>query len=356
MIALGFLGIPLAASLAASVDQLVVLFEKLTTHVSTISFASLRIATPNYAILIALFLIIYMSWHLKEYWARWGLVASLVLLINASVWSSVSSQHSAAMEVTYLDVNQGSAALVRFGDGRSLLIDGGPINPKWDAGERVIVPCLETYGIDTLDAIIVTHDDSDHIGGLISVVGNIPIRNIYWTGSSAGSETFLRFQKILDDRHIEPTSLHAGQLIPGFEDLPIYVLHPDKATIADPVNANDASLVIQIRLDQVGFLFPGDIQSHAEIELLRYGGWLQSDVLLIPHHGSSTSSSAAFLNAVDPQIAVISVGRGNPHGHPTPEVLHRLDSLPCQIERTDDDGAVVLRTDGHRIWKYDGWR
>jgi competence protein ComEC len=356
VIAIGFLGIPQAAWLAASVDQMVTLFEKLTTHVSAFSFASLKIGTPNYVVIVALFLSIYLSWHFKNYWARWGLAASLVLLINASVWSSIASKHSAAMEVTYLDVNQGSAALIRFGDGRSLLIDGGPVNPMWDAGERVIIPCLDAYGIDTLDAVIVSHDDSDHIGGLISVMENIPLRNIYWTGSNAGSETYLRFKKILNDRNIEPKPLLAGQLLPGFEALPIYVLHPDSATVADPVDANDASLVIQIRLDQVEFLFPGDIQSHAEKELLRYGDFLQSDVLLIPHHGSSTSSSEAFLDAVDPQIAVISVGRLNPHGHPTPEVIHRLEALPCQIERTDLDGAVVLRTDGHRIWKYDGWK
>jgi len=369
VIVFGVIGIPQAAWIAESVGLLVSLFEKLTYHVSAISYSSLRIGDLNYAVVVALFLVIYFSWQYKRLWARWAVALCLVFVLNVAVWShgepnsSDKSELPAAMEITYLDVGQGSAAIVRLADGQSLLLDGGPLKPlnpaggsNWDAGERVVIPCLEEYGIDTLDAIFASHDDNDHLGGLMSVIEKYPVRCVYWSGIGGESEIFHQFREVLKKHQIEPIQITAGQLIPGFDSVSIRILHPDNTAVTYSDSSNDVSLVLQIQLGQVKFLFPGDVESHTENLLLRYGELLKSDVLLISHHGSASSNSEAFLETVNPHVAVISVGLRNMYNHPSPVTLSRLQALDCQIERTDLSGAVVLRTDGQRVWKYDGWR
>ena len=246
--------------------------------------------------------------------------------------------------------------MVRFSDGRTILIDAGPSRENWDYGEKVILPCLKSYNVDTLDAVIITHDDNDHLGGAVAVIDSIPIRAIYGNGRKGNSDTYLRYDRALREHRMIPQVLRAGQPLPGFEDIPIWILHPDTSFLKDHINDNDASIVLQIRVGQVAFLLPGDIESSAENHILRYQNTLGSDVLLVPHHGSASSSGMSFLKAVMPKIAVISSGKNNPHGHPSPQVLQRLEAIHCQVERTDLNGAVVLRTDGHHVWKYEGWR
>jgi len=369
VVVLGAVGIPQTAWIAEFVALLVSLFEKLTYYVSAISYSSVKIGGLNYLVIVALFLVIYLSWQCRRLWARWAVAVCLVFVLNVAVWSHGESESfdksdlPIAMEVTYLDVGQGSAAIIRLAGGRSLLLDGGPLKPvfpaggsEWDAGEHAVIPCLQEYGIDTLDAVIVSHDDGDHLGGLLSVIEKIAVRRVYWSGIGGGSEIFHRFEEVLEKHHIAPIQITAGQLIPDFGSVSIRVLHPDSAASAYSDASNDVSLVLQIQLGQVKFLFPGDVESQTENSLLRYSDLLKSDVLLIPHHGSASSNSEAFLKAVSPHTAVISVGQRNMYNHPSPVTLSRLHALDCQIERTDLTGAVVLRTDGQRIWKYDGWR
>ena len=188
------------------------------------------------------------------------------------------------------------------------------------------------------------------------MLNQIPVRRVFWNGLKGNSDTFKKFQEVVEGRGIALERLQAGQLLRGFEEVPIWVYSPDSLYGLKGINDNNASVVVQVRIGEVAFLFPGDIQFTAETELVKYGDLLHSQVLLVPHHGSAFSSSLSFLQMAKPEIAVISAGRRNPHGHPTQQVLERLASLSCDIERTDLGGAVVLRTDGKNIWKYDGWK
>jgi competence protein ComEC len=214
---------------------------------------------------------------------------------------------------------------------------------------------LKAYGIDTLDAVVLSHDDNDHLGGLISVVQQFPVRRIFLSNPPGNSPEFLSFQNMVQGRGVPSQTVWAGQMLPGFEDVSVWVLHPDSGN-SQGFEGNNASVVLQVRIGQTSFLFPGDVQVPAESELLRYKELLNSQVLLVCHHGSANSNSLAFLQAVKPEIAVISAGKRNPYGHPAAQVLERLSSLSCDIERTDLEGAIVLRTDGKNIWKYDGWK
>jgi competence protein ComEC len=356
VVIIGAMGIPQASWLAITVDRLALLFQELTLHISGISFSSIKMGGVSYAAVIGLFILAYLIWNLRRRWAKWGIAITAVLFGNVAVWSGGYLGHDVSLEVTFLDVGQGAAAVIRSADGKSLLVDGGPLRDEWDSGARVIIPCLESYDIDTLDAIIVTHDDNDHIGGIISVLEKYPVRQVYWNGLEGDDETYLRFRQALETCRIEPQKLQAGQTLPGFDAIPVWILHPDSLFLEQPVSSNNASVVIQIRAGDINFLLPGDIELSAETRLLRYGELLQSNVLLVPHHGSASSSSLHFLKAVNPQIAVISVGTRNPYGIPASNVLERLNLLECQVERTDITGAVVLRTDGRRLWKYNDWR
>jgi competence protein ComEC len=353
---IGALGIPQAAWLALTVDRLCALFQYLTHSIAGISFASLPVKTIDYALIISMFAFIILLWNYRKRWARWGVVTAIVLFGTAVVWSGDDTRLPTGMELSFLDVGTGSAAVVRFTDGRSILIDAGPCREDWDYGEKVVLPCLKSYNIDTLDAVIITHDDNDHLGGVVAVIDSIPVCAIYGNGRKGNSDTYIRYNRTLQAHGIIPQRLHAGQPVPNFEDIPIWILHPDTSFLNDHINDNDASVVLQIRVGQVAFLLPGDIESPAEDYILRYRETLGSDVLLVPHHGSASSSGMPFLEAVMPKIAVISTGKNNPHGHPSPQVLHRLEAIHCQVERTDLNGAVVLRTDGHHVWKYEGWR
>ncbi len=353
---IGAFGIPQAQWLAITVDRLSVLFQYLTHTIAGISFASLPVKSVNYALIISMFVFIYLLWNFRKRWARWGVVTAVVLFGSAVVWSGDDTRLQVGVEISFLDVGTGAATVVRFADGRTVLIDAGPSRERWDYGEKVILPCLESYDIDTLDAIIITHDDNDHLGGVVAVMDAIPVRNVYGNGLKGNSDTYTRYELALKEHGIIPQVLHAGQSLPGFEDIPIWILHPDASFLDEHISDNDASVVLQIRIGQVAFLLPGDIESSAENHILRYQDTLGSDVLLIPHHGSANSAGMPFLEAVMPKIAIISTGKNNPHGHPSSLVLHRLEAIHCQVERTDLNGAVVLRTDGHYVWKYEGWR
>ncbi len=353
---IGAFGIPQAQWLAITVDRLSALFQNLTHTIAGISFASLPVKSVDYALIVSMFLFIYLLWNYRKRWARWGVVTAVVLFGSAVVWSGDDTRLPAGAEISFLDVGTGAAAVVRFADGRTILIDAGPSRENWDYGEKVILPCLESYNVDTLDAVVITHDDNDHLGGVVAVMDAVPIRNIYGNGLIGKSETYERYEQTLREHGIVLQVLRAGQRLPGFEDIPIWILHPDTSFLDEYVSDNNASVVLQIRIGQVAFLLPGDIESSTENHLLRYHDILGSDVLLIPHHGSASSSGIPFLEAVMPKIAVISTGKNNPHGHPASQVLQRLEAIHCQVERTDLNGAVVLRTDGHHVWKYEGWR
>jgi len=235
--------------------------------------------------------------------------------------------------ITTLDVGQGLAVLVRTAN-RALLYDAGPaFGTEADSGERIIAPYLRAAGIERLDAMIVTHNDIDHSGGAASVVDNFEVDAVL-------------------------SSLPAGHpllaLVPGaqrcaagqrwsWEGVRFDLLHPGSAQ-AQAKKSNDLSCVLKVSAGGRSMLLTGDIERPAEAELVtRSAAALAADVLLVPHHGSRSSSSAEFLAAVGPAAAVVPAGYRNRFGHPNAEVLGRYSLMHIRIFRTDRDGAVTVR-------------
>ncbi|MDZ7375370.1 MAG: DNA internalization-related competence protein ComEC/Rec2 [candidate division KSB1 bacterium] len=251
------------------------------------------------------------------------------------------------LEVIYFDVGQGDAALICFPSGKKLLIDGGPAQEEFDSGESIIVPYLKRHRINRLDAVVVSHADNDHIGGVASVLQAISVNQVFDNGLLNASAICSTYQEIIKKQGREHQVARAGQVLPGFENCVISFLHPTERWVRcwrDDIN--NCSVVAKITYGQKSFIFPGDIGHDAEAWLIHYGPLLKADVLKIAHHGSRTSSSAAWLRMVQPEYAVISVGKNNKFKFPAPSILRRLDQFGIKTVRTDVNGAVVFRTDG----------
>ena len=242
-----------------------------------------------------------------------------------------------AAEMAVLDVGQGLAVVVRTRS-HVLVYDTGPrYSLEADAGNRVVVPYLRAVGLSDIDALMITHDDVDHSGGAASVARAFPTTAIF-TSLAMGSP-------LLPEGARYRLPCHAGQRW-TWDGVTFEMLHPARANIAPATAANDASCSLMLSARGRRVLLTGDIEAIAERELLaRAGERLHADVLLVPHHGSRTSSSDVFLDAVAPGRALVAAGYRNRFGHPKPEVLDRYRARGIEVLRTDLDGAIVVQID-----------
>jgi competence protein ComEC len=232
--------------------------------------------------------------------------------------------------VTTLDVGQGLAVLVRTAN-RALLYDAGPaFGAEADSGERIVVPYLRDTGIATLDALVLTHNDTDHIGGAISLLEGMAVDRV--------------FSSLPESHPLLALAPSAQRCLRGmaweWDGVRFEMLHPAAGLAAR--RRNDESCVLRVSAGGVSMLLTGDIERGAEAELLRTA-ILRADALLVPHHGSRTSSSGEFLAAVRPRFAVAAAGYRNRFGHPHEEVLGRYSSSGIELLRTDRDGALTVR-------------
>jgi len=197
--------------------------------------------------------------------------------------------------------------------------------------------------------LINTHTDADHLGGLVSLLDRYTVGQILVTDITGRSSLVQAWQEELQTLTYTPTVAHAGMVLALQPNITATILSPSAAS-EDETATNNHSIVLRLEMGQVSFLFTGDIEATVEEKLLQSGEILESTVLKSPHHGSHTSSSEPFLQAVKPRIAVISVGADNTFGHPRPEILARYAEHDMTVLRTDEHGTVELVTDGQRLW------
>jgi competence protein ComEC len=242
-----------------------------------------------------------------------------------------------SLQVSFIDVGQGDSIWVHASDGTDVLIDGG----RPGAGPTVVAH-LQDGGIDDIDVMVLSHGHDDHIGGLIDVLRSaIPVECVIYNGQDTETDTYATLRAEMEDRSLTPTPAEIGQSY-TWGAIEASVLNPQQVRIGDP---NNDSVVLLIAYGQVDFLLTGDIEEPAEQAILDSGTPVAAEVLKVAHHGSSSSSGSAFLQAVGAEVAVVSVG-DNSYGHPAQEVLERLRGLGAEVFRTDRDGTVVVTTDG----------
>jgi competence protein ComEC len=262
------------------------------------------------------------------------------------------------LRLTLLDVGQGSAVLLQFPGGATALVDGGGFADMaaFDVGANVVAPFLWRNKIATIDTLVLTHPNSDHLNGLPFIADNFHVRSLWTNGESRlmpGYEALMQ------------TALKRGITVPHYADIPrhttlntaqLEVFYPPVdflgRTEADRWrrDENNNSLVTRVSLGEVSILIPGDIMRPAEKELIALAGdKLKSTVLIAPHHGSRTSSSEEFLQAVAPQAVFISCSDRPGSGIPHPQILQRYRDRGAAIYRTDRNGAISLITDGRLL-------
>jgi competence protein ComEC len=259
-----------------------------------------------------------------------------------------------ALELTAIDVGQGDSLLVRFPDGKQMLVDGGGIptfghqtRSQLDIGEDVVAPYLWSRSIRAVDIIALSHAHEDHAGGLPALVEDFHPREI-WTGATPPSPTWKLICEKAAKSGARIVALQAGRRL-EFGGAQIDVLAPPIGYVPSDTPKNNDSLVLRLRYGRHAFLLSGDVERPIEHRMLEDGELSRADVLKVAHHGSKTSSSDAFLDAVQPLFAVISVGQDNSYGHPNREVLERLMGHHAAVFRTDEDGLITVRSDGRRL-------
>jgi competence protein ComEC len=246
--------------------------------------------------------------------------------------------------LVFLEVGQGDAALVQSREA-AVLIDGGSAIPGGiDLGARAVVPALAALGIRRLDLVIVTHDDLDHRGGIPAVLREVPVAEVWVPHGMRGSEAFEDVRAAARERGIPVRERGAGSPAVDFGSLRVTPLWPPPG--AAPVSPNDRSLVVRIDVTGQRALLPGDLETSAEAALLASGADLRADVLKLAHHGSRTSSSEAFLDAIGASVAVASAPCGGRFGMPHADVFARTRERALSLWWTGRDGAVMVGLGG----------
>lgn len=275
---------------------------------------------------------------------RYILVSLIFTLILALLSGCVLFEEDSDLSIHIIDVGQGDSIFVKTPNGKTMLIDGGDI-----AAGKTVVSYLNKYNIDKIDVLIGTHPHADHIGGLIDVLENFEIGKFYMPKKIHTSKTYEKLLETTKNKGLKITPATKDLVIDLDQDIPLYFLSPLR-DYGD--NLNLWSAVVKMEYGEKSFLFTGDYEVLGEKELCdTYDkDFLQSEFLKVGHHGSNTSTSQEFLDIIQPEIAIISCKTGNSYGHPHKEVVERLKKFGSNIYRTDEQGTIIIRSDGDIIW------
>ena len=326
----------------------------------------MKMTPPTFGIFVVYVAVCLGVTHCQFVYKNWRVATLIGLSVVAIwVWDSAFHEEGRLLEVVTLDVGQGDAAVVKFPDGRAMLVDGGVqrsyYNEKkerqveYDMGERVVAPYLDVNGIRELELVVMSHQDIDHGGGLAHILENFEVKRILGISEAADySRTIQELRNLANlakEEGLEVTFEYAGE-IELTPTATLNLLHPIDAASTDlgDTDTNDDSLVMKLSYGEVDILFTGDIEAKAETRLLASGQDLRAEVLKVPHHGSRTSSTVPFIAAVQPKLALFSLGIRNRFGFPNAEVVARYRERGCVLLRTDELGAITLKTDGRRCW------
>lgn len=389
--------LPLSSNAAAAIMNLAatVLAQalKLVSLMSQLPFAAIRTVTPSLLEIACYYLLIFsvvvlisrrrqdeasavdntefrldsdgtvgrmpFSGGFKRIQPNWVVLALVLSVIVADIgYWTYQRLGRQDLRATFLDVGQGSATLFELPGGYCMLVDGGGYsdNAAFDVGARIIAPFLWHKKIKTVETLILTHPNSDHLNGLIYIAENFNVHHIWSNREPGNTLGYRRLMKTIRDKNITHPAFRQLDRQMEVAGVKIEILNPPPGFLerrqTEPWrDLNNNSLVTRFTSGAISLLLCGDITAKAEKEIMtREGDRLKSTVLFVPHHGSDSSSTPGFIEAVKPQIGIISAGRQNRYHFPHPAVLKRYRQAKTCLLRTDQDGAISLATDGLRLF------
>ena len=265
----------------------------------------------------------------------------LLFVFAIKVTPSTEASSTEKLKVHFIDVGQADCILIQTPSNHTMLIDAGN-----DDDSDKILSYIKKLNIKKIDVIIGTHPHEDHIGGLHSIISGFEIGKIYIPKVSSNTKTFEKLLNTIKSKSIKVTTATAGLKISLDSKLAVNILAPNGVKYDD---VNNYSAVVKLVFGNTSFLFTGDAEEVSENEMLAKKYILKADVLKEGHHGSNSSTSINFLNAVSPKFAVISVGKNNDYGHPADETISKLVNAKIKIFRTDLSGTIIATSDGRTI-------
>lgn len=276
------------------------------------------------------------------------LIIIIMLLVGGCDFNNLSTSINRVVDdnkdkliIHYIDVGQGDATFIEFPNSEIMLIDAGV-----KEYEDKVLDYISALNYDSIDYVVGTHPHSDHIGGLKNVIDNFSVGKVYLPKASNNSKTYTNLLKSIKNKGLVVNTAKAGDNIIDSDNLSVEIIAPNSSSYS---SLNDYSVVLRIVYDDRSFLFMGDAEVLSEEEILDNKFDVRSDVIKVGHHGSNTSSGSRFLNKVMPSYAVISVGVDNKYYHPHPSILKKYEKLGSKIYRTDEEGDIILISDGNGI-------
>lgn len=319
--------------------------------ISKINFGNFIVVTPSlwqvilFYIILILFKIYYTVFHkrilnstenrfkniyaLIKYTIKPYIRKIIYVLVSCTIFFNLICNLKQELKIYFIDVGQGDSTLVVTPKGKNILIDGGG-SQTYDIGENTLVPYLLDRKIKKIDYMLISHFDYDHVNGLLTVLEKLEVSKIIIGKQGEENEQYEQFKELVNQKDITVLNVKKGDVVNIEKDIKFNVLFPANDLIQENV-INNNSLVVKLEYKDFKMLFTGDIEKIAEERLLKLyeKEELKADILKVPHHGSKTSSSQKFLEAVSPKLALIGVGENNKFGHPNDEVLNRIHKLRC---------------------------
>ena len=342
--------------LASGLGQMILLINQqlqaIVEFFADLPFSSLITPVPTFVQIILFYMLILSLINMRRNVKQHLIIIFTIAFIFVL---TVRSDIKRDLEIAFLDVGQGDAAFIRFPNQKTMLIDAGNRSFDWDQGERTVLPYLQSVNALHIDYLVGSHAHNDHIGGFLTLLDAISIDTLVLSAYLFKSNLYNMLLSKSIEKRIPIKTVFKGDVLKPDSTCRVYILHPDSAHIRSETfsgaECNNSSVVMKLSYGENHVLFSGDLEESGEEPLLAYENFLESEILKIGHHGSSTSTSDELLKRVNPILAIISVANKNKFKHPSPKTVAKLNRYGIRTYQTKYEGAIVFSIGPERITK-----